>query len=212
MNATKDIRTAKFHLAAAGVILSVFYVALILLGGGATVVALESAGLGVDNVNRAFPVLITESLPTEVGIVVILAILSGIPSTTDTRLHSVGVTMARDIYDYFADDPSDERLLKVSRASTIFFGLAATAIAVDPPGTIIELYEWRAILLTSVFLVPAYVSLYTRKTPGKAVLLSIVSGTVLGVGWNYLEGPVGIPATFVGVGAAIVTLGVGYAI
>ncbi|WP_101295785.1 sodium:solute symporter family protein [Halegenticoccus soli] len=211
INATKDIRTAKLHLAAAGVILSVFYVALILLGG-ATTVALESAGLGVDNVDRAFPVLITEYVPTEVGVVIILAILSGILSTTDTRLHAVGVTAARDVYDYFADDPSDRQLLKVSRASTIFFGLAATAIAVDPPGTIIELYEWRAILLTSAFLVPVYVALYARGIPGKAVLLSIVSGTALGVGWDFLGGPVGIPATFMGVGAAIVTLGIGYAL
>lgn len=209
VNATDSIRTAKIHLAAAGVILAVFYSMLITLGG-ATTVALHDAGLTVDNVDRAFPVLITEYLPTTIGTVIILAILSGILSTTDTRLHACGVTTARDIYDYFADgETSDRKLMRVSRASTIFFGIAGTAVAVNPPGTIISLYNWRAILLTSALLIPVYVTLYSRDTPGKAVLLSIIAGTVFGVGWDALGDPMGIPAAFMGVGAAILGLVLG---
>lgn len=211
INATKDVKTAKFHLAASGVILSVFYMLLILLGG-ATAVALENAGLAVDNVDQAFPVLITEYLPTGVGIVVILAVMSAILSTTDTRLHSTGITSAKDIYHYFRPDASDDQLLKVSRASTIFWGLTATAMGVNPPGTIISLYSFRAILLTSAFLVPIYVALYWRGVAGKAVLASIIAGTVLGVGWDLAGGLLGagVPATFVGVGAAFLALGVGH--
>ncbi len=209
VNATDSIRTAKIHLAASGVILSVFYAMLILLGG-ATTAALHEAGLTVDNVDMAFPVLITDYAPTVIGSIIIVAILSGILSTTDTRLHSCGVTTARDIYDYFADgDTSDRKLMRVSRISTIFFGITATAVAVDPPGTIIELYDWRAILLTSALLIPVYVTLYRRDTPGKAVLASIILGTVFGVGWDALGDPYGAPAAFLGVGAAIVGLLVG---
>ncbi|MFB6201065.1 MAG: sodium:solute symporter [Halorhabdus sp.] len=214
INATKDIRTAKFHIAAGGVILSVFYMLLIMLGG-ATTVALNNAGLAVDNVDRAFPVLITSYLPTGVGVVIILAVMSAILSTTDTRLHSVGVTVSHDIYEFFADDPSDEQLLKVSRYSTIVFGLLATAVAVNPPGTIISLYNFRAILLTSALLVPIYVALYYRGIAGRAVLTSIVLGTVLGVGARVtnqlgMNLSMGIPPTFIGVGAALIVLVVGH--
>ncbi|MFB6221434.1 MAG: sodium:solute symporter [Halolamina sp.] len=209
INATKDIKTAKFHLAASGVILSVFYMLLITLGG-ATAVALENAGLAVENVDKAFPVLITEYLPTGVGIVIILAVMSAILSTTDTRLHSTGITTARDIYNFYRPDASDEQLLKVSRISTIFWGLTATAMGVNPPGTIITLYTFRAILLTSAFLIPIYVALYWRGVAGDAVLASIIAGTVLGVSWDLSGGALGIPATFVGVGAALVALGVGH--
>lgn len=208
INATRDVRTAKFHLAAAGVILSVFYIMLVWLGG-ATTVALESAGLAVDNVDRAFPVLITEYVPTGIGVVIILAVMSAILSTTDTRLHSTGITTARDLYDYFRPEASDEKLLRVSRVSTIFWGLTATAIAVDPPGTIISLYEFRAILLTSAFLIPIYVALYWRGAAGNAIISSIIAGTVLGVGWDISGGFFGVPATFVGVGAALTALIVG---
>ncbi|MFC7157839.1 sodium:solute symporter [Halomarina halobia] len=211
INATKDIRTAKIHVAAAGVILSTFYAALIWLGG-ATAVALENAGMAVDNVDQAFPVLITEYLPTGVGIIVILAVMSAILSTTDTRLHSTGITTARDIYEYFRPDASDRTLLKVSRISTVFWGITATAIAVDPPGTIIALYTFRAILLTSAFLIPIYVALYWKGVSGTAVLASIIAGTVLGVSWDVSGGYLGIPATFVGVGAALLALGVGHVI
>ena len=210
INATKDIKTAKVHLAAGGVILSVFYSMLIMLGG-ATTVALNNAGLAVENVDRAFPVLITEYVPTAVGTVIIVAILSGILSTTDTRLHSCGVTSARDIYDYFTDgQASDEKLMRVSRISTVAFGITATAMSVNPPGTIIGLYNWRAILLTSALLIPVYVTLYRRETSGEAVLLSIVLGTLFGPGWQALGAPLGIPATFMGVGMAILGLVAGH--
>jgi Na+/proline symporter len=211
INATKDIKTAKFHLAASGLILSVFYMMLILLGG-ATTVALQNAGLGVENVDQAFPVLITEYLPTGIGIVVILAVMSAILSTTDTRLHSTGITSAKDIYNYFRPDASDQKLLKVSRLSTIFWGGTATAIAVNPPGTIITLYTFRAILLTSAFLVPIYAALYWRGMAGRAVLASIIAGTILGVSWDVTGGMMGIPATFVGVGAALLALGIGHVV
>ncbi|ODR83366.1 Na+:solute symporter, partial [Haladaptatus sp. W1] len=209
INATRDIKTAKFHLAASGVILSVFYAALVLLGG-ATTVALNGSGLGVDNVDKAFPVLITEYLPTGVGIVIILAVMSAILSTTDTRLHSAGITTAHDLYSYFRPNASDEKLLSVSRLSTIFWGFTATAVAMNPPGTIITLYEFRAILLTSAFLIPIYVALYWRGLSGRAIVSSIIGGTIMGVGWE-LGGPFfGIPSVLIGIGAALICIVVGH--
>ncbi|WP_458190065.1 sodium:solute symporter family protein [Haladaptatus sp. NG-WS-4] len=207
--ATKDVRTAKIHLAASGVILSVFYSALVLLGG-ATTVALENAGIAIDNVDNAFPTLITEYVPTSIGIVIILAVMSAILSTTDTRLHSTGITTARDIYSYFRPEASDESQLRVSRAATVVFGITATAAAVNPPGTIIELYNLRAILLTSAFLIPVYAALYLSNVNGWAVLASIVAGVVLGLGTDITGGLFGIPSTFIGVGSAIVVLLLGY--
>lgn len=212
INATKDIRTAKIHVAAAGVILSVFYMFLITLGG-AVDVALHQAGLATfENVDKAFPVFITEYVPTTIGVIVILAVMSSILSTTDTRLHSIGVTTARDIYDWWAEDTSDEELLKVSRGATIVFGIAATGVAVNPPGTIITLYTFRAILLTSAFLIPIYVALYYRGVAGEAILASMVFGTVFGVSANVIgsEQAIGIPATFIGVGIALLILIVGH--
>lgn len=211
INATRDIRTAKIHLAAAGVILSVFYMTLILLGGGVAV-ALNEAGMaaGIENVDRAFPVFITDYVPTSIGVIVILAVMSAILSTTDTRLHSTGITTARDLYDWYADDASDRKLLRVSRISTVFWGITATGAAVNPPGTIISLYNFRAILLTSAFLIPVYLGLYWKGIAGRAVIASIVAGTVLGVGWDLSGDFFGIPATFVGVGAAIAAMFLGH--
>ena len=209
INATRDVRTAKFHLAASGVILSAFYIVLVWLGG-ATTIALDNAGLGVENVDRAFPVLITEYLPTSVGIVIILAVMSAILSTTDTRLHTTGVTTSNDLYSYFADDVSDEKKLKVSRYATIFFGITATGVAVDPPGTIIALYTFRAILLTSAFLLPVYAALYWRGIDGRAVLASMSLGAVVGVGWKLGGEFFAVPATFAGVGTALLVLAIGH--
>jgi Na+/proline symporter len=206
INATKDIETTKFHLAAGGVIVGGFLVVISLLGA-ATAVALQNAGLAVSSPDRAFPVLITQYMPTWVGSILILGAMSAILSTTDTRLHAIGVTVTRDIYDYFRPNTSDAQQLRVSRAATILFGVLATAISASPPGTIFELYDFRAVLLTSGLLIPIYVALYWRGFDGRAIIASMVCGAIVGVGVRLAGGSFfGVPATLLGVGIAVVVL------
>lgn len=210
--ATRDVRTAKIHVAAAGVVLSIFYSMLIILGG-ATTVALLGAGLGVDNPDAAFPTLITTYVPTGIGVVIILAVMSAILSTTDTRLHATGMTVARDIYSYFRPNADDDRLMRVSRTATVVLGLSATAAAVDPPGTIIVLYGFRAVLLTSAFFVPVYVAVFWTDLEGRAVLTAITGGGLVGLATHIMGGGIGaIPSTFLGVGTATVLLLVGHVV
>lgn len=204
--ATRDVRTAKMHLAASGAILSVFYSLLILLGGAAAV-ALTASGMGVENPDAAFPTLITRYVPTWIGVVLVLGVMSAILSTTDTRLHAIGMTVARDIYSYFRPDAGEARLMRASRTATVLLGLLATAAAVNPPGTIITLYGFRAVLLTSAFLIPVYVAIYWTALDGRAVLAAIIAGAVVGLGAQVAGGSIGpVPATFCGVGAAVVLL------
>ncbi|WP_255359130.1 hypothetical protein [Haladaptatus sp. R4] len=206
INATKDIETTKFHIAAGGVIIAMFLVVTSLLGA-ATGVALHNAGITVSNTDRAFPVLIMRVLPTTLGTIVILGIMSAILSTTDTRLHSIGVTLTRDIYDYFNPDTSDAHQLKISRAATIGFGLLATAISASPPGSIFDLYDFRAVLLTTGLLVPVYVALYWRGIDGRVILSSMVLGAIFGIGTKLTGGTLlGVPATILGVGIAVLVL------
>ena len=206
INATKDIETTKFHIAAGGVIIAMFLVVTSLLGA-ATGVSLHNAGITVSNTDRAFPVLIMRVLPTTLGTIVILGIMSAILSTTDTRLHSIGVTLTRDIYDYFKPNTSDTHQLKVSRAATIVFGLLATAISASPPGSIFDLYDFRAVLLTTGLLVPVYVALYWRGIDGRVILSSMVLGAVFGIGTKLTGGTLlGVPATILGVGIAVLVL------
>ncbi|MFC6716070.1 sodium:solute symporter [Natrialbaceae archaeon GCM10025896] len=207
--ATRDVRAAKLHLAASGVILAVFYTALVVLGG-ATTVALETTGLSVETQDNAFPTLITDYVPSSVGVIIILAVMSAILSTTDTRLHSTGITTARDLYSYFRPESSDDTQLKVSRMATVFFGITATAAAVNPPGSIIELYNFRAVLLTSAFLIPVYGGLYWVGLSSRAILASVVTGAILGVGAEFAGGLYGVPSAFVGLGSALLVLFIGH--
>jgi Na+/proline symporter len=210
--ATKDVRTAKFHIAAGGVILSIFYCVLVLLGG-ATTVALAQAGLDISTPDAAFPTLLTGYVPTGIGVLIILAVMSAILSTTDTRLHATGMTVARDIYSYFRPAAGEVELMKVSRISTVVLGITATAAAINPPGTIIFLYGFRAVLLTSAFLVPVYVAVFKSSVSGRAVLVAIALGALGGLGAELAGGTLGpIPSTFVGVGTSTLALLIGNAV
>lgn len=204
--ATRDVRTAKIHIAVSGFVLSVFYSMLILLGG-ATAVALNNASIPVATPDAAFPTLITSYVTTVIGVVIILAVMSAILSTTDTRLHAVGMTVARDIYSYFKPHADEHQLMRVSRTATMLLGLLATAAAVNPPGTIITLYGLRAVLLTSAFLIPVYVAVFWTDLDGRAVLVAIASGGAVGLGTHLAGGGIGpIPSSFLGVGTAILVL------
>lgn len=204
--ACRDVRTAKIHVAGAGLVLSILYAGLILLGG-ATTVALLGAGLGVENPDAAFPTLLTQYVPTGVGVVIILAVMSAILSTTDTRLHATGMTVARDLYSWMRPNADDHRLMKVSRISTIVLGLSATAIAVDPPGTIISLYGLRAVLLTTAFFLPVYVALFWADLDGRAVLTAVAGGGIVGLFTQLNGGGLGpFPSTFLGMGTAATLL------
>lgn len=205
VNATKDVETTKFHLAMGGVIISVFSVIIIVLSAG-TAVTLENAGLSVSNPDQMFPVLITEYFPTVIGTIVILGLMGAILSTTDSLLHAIGVTFARDIYDYFNPNTSDANQLRMSRLATVIFGFLAILVSIDPPGTIFALYEFRALFITSALLVPVYVGLYWRGLSGRAIVASIVTGGIASVGTVFAGG---LPPTIVGIGtAALVLVGV----
>ena len=208
--ATKNVRTAKIHIAAAGVILSIFYCLLVFLGG-ATTVALMRSGIDIATPDAAFPTLITSYVPTGIGVMIILAVMSAILSTTDTRLHATGMTVARDLYSYFRPKADERQLMKVSRISTVILGITATAAAINPPGTIIFLYGFRAVLLTSAFLIPVYVAVYRSTISGRAVITAIAVGAVAGLGTEVAGGTLGaIPSTFVGVGSSTLALLLGH--
>ncbi len=204
--ACRDVRTAKIHVAGAGLVLSLLYVGLILLGG-ATTVALLGAGISIENSDAAFPTLLTQYVPTGVGVVIILAVMSAILSTTDTRLHATGMTVARDIYSWARPHADEQHLMGVSRIATVILGITATAVAVDPPGTIITLYSLRAVLLTTAFFLPVYVALFWTDLDGRAVLTAIAGGGIVGLATQLNGGGIGaFPSTFLGMGTAATLL------
>src|SRR5690606_35082843 len=134
----------------------------------------------------------------------ILAVMSAILSTTDTRLHATGMTVARDIYSWMRPDASERQLMQLSRISTVILGISATAIAMDPPSTIYDLYSLRAVLLTTAFFLPVYSALFWTDLDGRAVLVAVAGGGVVGLVTHLIGGGIGpFPSTFLGMGAAV---------
>lgn len=204
--ACRDVRTAKIHVAGAGAVLSILYSGLIILGG-ATTVALMQAGIPVASSDAALPTLLIEYVPTGIGVVLILALMSAILSTTDTRLHATGMTVARDIYSWMRPEASEQKLMQVSRIATVILGVSATAIAMDPPSTIYDLYSLRAVLLTTAFFLPVYIALFWVDLDGRAVLTAVAGGGAVGLATQLAGGGIGsFPSTFLGMGAAVTLL------
>ena len=121
--------------------------------------------------------------------------------------NATGMTVARDLYSWMRPKADEEHLMKVSRIATIVLGLSATAMAVDPPGSIITLYGLRAVLLTTAFFLPVYVALFWTGLDGRAVLLAIAGGGIVGLATQLNGGGIGpFPSTFLGMGTAATLL------
>jgi sodium/proline symporter len=103
--------------------------------------------------------------------------------------------------------------MRVSRTATVILGLSATAAAVDPPGTIIVLYSFRAVVITTAFLVPVYAAVFWTRLEGRAVLTAITGGGLVGLATDIMGGGIGsIPSTFLGMGTGALLLLLGHAV
>src|SRR5690625_5779404 len=77
-------------------------------------------------------------------------------------------------------------------------------MAYDPPGTIITLYGFRAVVLTSAFLIPVYLAAYWAGLERRAVLIGIVGGALVGLSAEILGGGMGpLPSPSAGVRAGV---------
>lgn len=120
----KDVKTARLVPALNSVAVITFYLLITIIGIGGAIYLPQATG------DTLAPAILTELIGGVLGSIAMMAILAGVQSTTDSLLHIVGVYMSNDIYaTYFADDASDEQLLRWSRIFTGVFGVIIVAIA-----------------------------------------------------------------------------------
>jgi Na+/proline symporter len=107
-------------------------------------------------------------------------------------LHIVGVHTSNDIYGvYFADDPSDEQLLRWSRIFTGLFGIVVVAIATYQAAfgelaliAVIGAYGWGT-LGGSLFIAVA-AGMFWKRATKEGAIAAVVLGFVGGVGGRVL--------------------------
>ena len=177
-----------------------------------------AAGLGVlgeGEASIAFFVLLGQSFPDWVVLVVVLVAVLLVTSSADTLFNAIASLATADL-PRLLEDPSGERLTAISRGLTVVVALAATFVGAQQ-------YSVLAVFLTADLLAaatfgPLLAGLYTRRLSGGGMVASSVAGLCVGLvffptGRGVLAGLPGASALpepsflYAFLGAAVVSLG-----
>jgi SSS family solute:Na+ symporter len=128
---------------------------------------------GLSNPELALPTVMTKMIPAWLGIWALPAIFSAELSATDAILFMLSTSLAVDLYQTFLNPGVDKhKLLRVSRATTVFAGAVGVALAIVLPSIIAAISIFYTLLAVSLF-VPVVLGLYWKKMTTKTALWCI---------------------------------------
>ena len=132
------------------------------------------------------PTLVNDAtvFPPLVGDFLVVAILAAAMSSLDSVLLVAASVTARDVVGVFAHrSASDRSVLAWTRAGVVAFAAVAAAIALKPPGGIIEITIFSGSLFAACFVPTILLGLHWRRGNETAALTAFALGVGTLLGW-----------------------------
>jgi len=133
--------------------------------------------------DQIMPLMLEEFLPGPLAVIVIVAALAALMSTADSQLLTTSSLFTRDLYARYINktiSPAQEGL--AGRIAVVVIAVASFAIAVNPPGLIVEIGTWS--FQGSAMLFPVLVAgLYWKRCTKAGAVAGGAVSSALTVGW-----------------------------
>jgi SSS family transporter len=174
--------------------IGIFYIPLLIIGIGGMLIY-----PGIESQDLVFTTLVTETISPVLGGIMFAAVIAAIISTADSLLLLVSTTFTRDIYKKFLKpEMASKEELKMSRISTVVFGVAGVALAFIM-SDVIQFIQARAVtLMGSSIAMLILIGAFNKKITSTAALSSMITGFVVANIWYALGQPYGIFAALPG--------------
>ena len=164
---------------------------------------------GLTNHELALPTLLTQALPLWLGALLLGAIFSAELSAADAALFMLSTSLSKDLYKAFMNpEATDERLLRVAKASAIACGVAGAMLGSFLP-TVISALKIFYTLLAAALTLPLIAGLYTRKVKARSAILSMLVSVVVTFALELIyegQGVRGVPSLIVGIAVGTVVM------
>ena len=147
--------------------------------------------------NNALAEVSVGLLPPLVAGLLLSAVMSATLSSASGNMLAASSVAIRDLYPKFGGKVSEQNELRFSRIGVLVVGLLATLISLWSQA-IIPLLIFAFTMRSAGPFASFIVSLVLRRTSRLAGLVSIIVGTVTGVGWQIAGEPFGIAAIIFG--------------
>ena len=189
--AFKDSRTLRISIFTVAMYYSVIYLSIVIIFCCGRILL---PGMEVDP-DRTMPDLASRltknaGVPWLAGLLV-AAPFAAVMSSVDSFLLLVSSSVVRDVYQKHINPKADQAKLKrLSYSVTVFVGLAAVVLVVNPPVFLQDLIVFASGGLAACFLVPMLLTLYWQSMTAAGTIAGMLGGTMMHVvltGWGYLD-------------------------
>lgn len=140
---------------------------------------------GVTDTDLVVPTLVTSGtvFPTQVADFLVIAILAAAMSSLDSVLLVTASVTARDIAAPLARGAAQERVVRWTRIGIIAYACIAAAVALNPPGGIVEITIFSGSLFAVCFVPTVLLGLHWRRGSEAAALTAFGLGIGVLLGW-----------------------------
>jgi len=164
---------------------------------------------GLENHELALPTLLTNSLPTWLGGLLLGAIFAAEVSTADAVLFMLTTSLSKDLYQTFIKPAATEgELMRVARLTAVACGVVGTLIAALLPNVISALTIFYT-LLSAALTLPLIFGLYWRAATAQAALVAMLVSVATTLAVNYATtgaGYGGLPPLVIGITVGALTM------
>lgn len=156
---------------------------------GFTGIAYFAEAGGLEDEEFVFMMMIQELFNPWIAGILLAAILSAVMSTVDSQLLVCSSAIAEDFYKgMMRPSASNNELVWVGRLSVVLVAIVALIIAYNPESMVLELvaYAWAG--FGASFGPVIILSLFWSRMTLRGALAGVITGAVVVVAWNNLEG------------------------
>lgn len=186
--AARDVRVINYGRIISPIAVSVY--AMLVFSLGLFCHLILDPGLSPDAVmgllrdpDRVIPMTIMKLMPPGVSGLVAASILAATLSTLAVVLIVLSASLVRDIIQAARPATPEPKLVMTARIMPVVFAVIAMALAISPPGIIVEIVGAAFGTIFACFVGPVTIGLYWKGATKAGSIASMISGLVVGLTW-----------------------------
>jgi SSS family solute:Na+ symporter/sodium/pantothenate symporter len=130
------------------------------------------------NPDLVVPFIAMKLFPAGINALILTAVIAAAMSTINSLLHIVATSFVRDVVQNTVKI-EERSALKLTRIAVPVFAVIPLVIAFNPPSYIVEIVGLSFSVITSAFLIPLLMALYTKKPSGIPAIASMIAAVIV---------------------------------
>ena len=182
--AARNERVVAYGMIMTPIIVGIFAICVFSIGPlGWLVIPKEEVNVFLKDTDKVVPYMAMKLLPEGINALLLAAIIAAAMSTINSLVHVSATALVRDLIQNLRKI-EDSKALKLTRVSVVLLALIPVYFAISPPGIIVEIVGVSFSVITSAFLVPLLVVLYSKEAKKRAVIASMIVAIATCIVWQ----------------------------